>query len=290
MKSKAALTKKDLVVVLACIVFLLANIAAIGPRGRRHAKDMLCLSNLHKWGTIFQTFAADNDGYFMLGWCASKTFPNPIDYAKCYWMEALRPYYGNNHNLRCCPEAAIPSTDLGLGPWGGWGTFVGWGIFAGDDCGEPSPAWPYTIACDYGSYGWNGWLGNPPPDVPPDLGQSTPVEWNWRTANVAGAGNIPLFLDSQWIDAWPKVTDEIPLYDGEPWGPYASYSHMVRVCMNRHSGFVNSVFLDSSARKVPLKCLWKLKWHRQFDVDHGPSEEDFNSAGDGWMAGFPPCE
>jgi len=270
MKAKVALAKKDLVVVLACIIFLLANLAAIGPSGRRHAKQMLCLSNLHKWGTIFQAFAADNDGNFMPGWCASKTFPNPIDYAKCYWMEALRLYYGNEHDLRCCPEAVILGTDLGLGPWGGNGTFTAWGAFAGEVCGEPSDAWPYTIACDYGSYGWNGWLGNPPPDVLPDLGQDHPVEWNWRTANVAGADNIPLFTDNQWIDAWPRRTDDPPEYEGQPW--WESEESMLRVCINRHNGFINSAFLDFSARKVGLKELWKLKWHRQFDVNYPPPD------------------
>ncbi len=266
MKSKTALTKKDLIVVLACTVFLLANIAAIGPRGRRHAKQLLCLSNLHKWGTIFQAFAADNDGYFMRGWWqgGSQTVQNTD-----YWMEALRPYYGNEHKLRCCSEATIPGTDLGASQYGGNGTFLAWGIFAGDECGQPSTWWPPATMCDYGSYGMNGWVCNPPADAP--YFQSHDVARNnWRTANVAGADNIPLFTDNQWVDAWPSHTDLVPEYDGEPWGDYASYSHMVRVCLNRHSGFVNSAFLDFSARKVGLKELWKLKWHRNFDVNYPP--------------------
>ncbi|UCC22708.1 MAG: hypothetical protein JSW23_01165, partial [Planctomycetota bacterium] len=84
--------------------------------------------------------------------------------------------------------------------------------------------------------------------------------------------------------------DAVPEYDGEPWLPYSDYSHMVRVCINRHKGFVNNVFLDGSARKVGLKCLWKLQWHRHLDPEHSPTEEEFNSAGDGWMAKFPQCE
>ena len=260
-------TKKDLIVVLACIVFLLANIAAIGPRGRRHAKDMLCLSNLHKWGIIFQQFAADNDGYFMRGWTPGNAPPNAH---KGYWMEALRPYYGNNHKLRCCPEATIPGTDLGLGPWGGNGTFTAWGAFQGEVCGEPSPAWSWAIACDYGSYGMNGYVCNPPPGY--HQGHTPWGLYNWRTANVAGADNIPVLTGAQWVDARPMQTDLVPEYDGEPWGPYGGYSHMVRVCLNRHSGFVNSAFLDFSARKVGLKELWKLKWHRSFDVNAPPPD------------------
>ncbi|MBT5925792.1 MAG: hypothetical protein HOH33_04145, partial [Verrucomicrobia bacterium] len=43
---------------------------------------------------------------------------------------------------------------------------------------------------------------------------------------------------------------------------------MGRFAMNRHNGFVNSVFMDGSARSVRLKGLWGLKWHRDFDVQN----------------------
>jgi hypothetical protein len=260
MKPKTTLAKKDIVVTLACIVFLLANLAAIGPRGRRHAKQALCLSNLCKWGTIFQAFAADNDGYFMPGW-------HPEVEHGDMWMDALRPYYGNNHKLRCCAEAVIPGSELGGSPYGGNGTFTAWGAFEGGVCGEASSAWGPATACDYGSYGWNGWLGNPPPDVPPDLGQGHPVILNWRNANVAGADDIPLFSDNQWIDAWPKNSDIPPPFEGLPWG-FDHFNSMLRVCINRHNGFINSAFLDFSARKVGLKELWRLKWHRMFDLTY----------------------
>ena len=253
MKSKAALTKKDLIVVLACVVFLLANLAAIGPRGRRHAKQLLCLSNLYKWGTIFQAFAADNDGYFMRGWF--QPFGDDYPRSSDYWMEALRPYYGNNHKLRCCSEATIPGTELGAWQYGGNGTFTGWGIF--------TDAWAPVVPGDYGSYGMNGWVCNPPP------GDYYGPNNFWRTANVAGADNIPLFTDAQWIDGWPNHYDEPPAFDGMPWWEVSYDNSMPRYCINRHSGFVNSAFLDFSARKVGLKELWKLKWHRSFLVD-GP--------------------
>jgi len=31
---------------------------------------------------------------------------------------------------------------------------------------------------------------------------------------------------------------------------------------------VNMLFLDWSARKVDLKELWTLRWHRQFDINN----------------------
>jgi prepilin-type processing-associated H-X9-DG protein len=286
MSSKTAFTKKDIIVVVLCGIFLLATLGSVGVSGRRRAKEAVCLSNLRQWGPVFLAFAADNDGYFMAGWYPCQPSVQNTD----IWMEALRPYYGNDHNLRCCPEAVIPGTDelIGGGPYGGNGTFVGWGVFPGE-CGQPSSAWPVATACDYGSYGINGWLCNPPASCP--VFQSHNIaKNNWRTVNVPGGENIPLLTGAQWIDAWPDATDQVPEYDGEPWGPYSDYSHMVRVCMSRHNGFVNTVFLDGSARKVGLKCLWKLQWHRHYDFDCTPTEAEFNSAGDGWMAEFPPCE
>ena len=36
--------------------------------------------------------------------------------------------------------------------------------------------------------------------------------------------------------------------------------------MNRHNGGINSLFMDWSVRKVNLKQLWGLKWHRGYDT------------------------
>ena len=41
MKTKFALTNRDILVVMGCIAFLLLNIGAIGSSGRRKAKDMV---------------------------------------------------------------------------------------------------------------------------------------------------------------------------------------------------------------------------------------------------------
>ena len=51
--------------------------------------------------------------------------------------------------------------------------------------------------------------------------------------------------------------------------PQKLLSEMVRFCPNRHNGFVNSLFCDWSVRKLGLKELWTLKWHREFDIN-GP--------------------
>ncbi|MHC4571007.1 MAG: hypothetical protein ACYS0C_02875 [Planctomycetota bacterium] len=280
MKSKKAFTKRDLVMILGSTIFLLANLGAIGGSGRRRAKEAVCLSNLRQWGNVFSMYLGDNEGIFMRGWAPATSSPKPH---KDYWMEALRPYYGNNHKLRCCPEAVIPGTEVGQGPWGGVqpdATFYAWGVFAGE-CGQPSPSWSWVVACDYGSYGINGYVQNPP--LSAGTYQGHDPKWNWRIANVTGADSITLFLGAQWVDAWPHHTNDPPAFQGD--SVNRTKDMIKRVCLNRHNGFVNSAFLDFSARKVGLKELWKLKWHRAFDTNAGPTPDEFDMLAP-WMQDF----
>jgi len=112
MKAKPNFTKKDFIVTFASIVFLLANIAAIGTSGRRRAKEAVCLSNLQNWGNIFKAFINDNDGFLMQGWYEGPSYR---------WYNALRPYYSDNKELLLCPMAVKP-VESGLGG----GTFKAW--------------------------------------------------------------------------------------------------------------------------------------------------------------------
>jgi hypothetical protein len=250
---------------------------------------------MKQWGNCYAMYADTWDGSTPAGWIRNTPVPNPPeDYAKCYWMEALRPYYGDEGDLRLCPMATKPGTKLGVGPWGG--VDIAWGIFGEpgdlDRIGEPWNTWSYVIIGDYGSTGNNGWIADPPPNVtPPDLGEDHPVAWNWRNFNISGAGQVPMHGDNQWLDCWPMVKDDIPLFEGEPFGSYSDYTHMVRICINRHDGFVNWVFMDYSVRPVGLKELWQFKWHRRYDLNSplAPTRIDFNKASggyDGWLRKF----
>jgi prepilin-type processing-associated H-X9-DG protein len=39
-------------------------------------------------------------------------------------------------------------------------------------------------------------------------------------------------------------------------------------CTDRHSGGLHGLFMDWSARKIGLKELWRLKWHKGFDLNY----------------------
>jgi prepilin-type processing-associated H-X9-DG protein len=90
--------------------------------------------------------------------------------------------------------------------------------------------------------------------------------WNWRRPDVRSAGLIPFFADCGWVDGWPEHIDDPPEWNGEI-GTYIGQA-MKQFCMDRHGGgTVNAGFLDWSVRKVGVKELWTLKWHRMFATD-----------------------
>jgi prepilin-type processing-associated H-X9-DG protein len=243
MESKMSLSRKDLIVSLVCIVFLLATLGAIGKTGRIRAKELLCLSNLSRWGSLFHAYAADHDGYFHEGYLGTS------DCMANWWMHAMKTYY-ENQDLCLCPMASMFGADVGLGEIGA--KFYAWS----------AQGWLGPPGSVYGSYGINGWVENNQCPTEPESARRC----RWRTPNVAGAADVPLLLDAAWVDGWPQHYHDPPTYDDQD---FRAGSQMNRFCINRHNGFVNWAFLDGSARKVGLKELWTLKWHREYDTCGG---------------------
>jgi hypothetical protein len=93
---------------------------------------------------------------------------------------------------------------------------------------------------------------------------------------VKGAHDVPVFADSAFTHALPLDTNPIP---PEPLRVFsdipvnAGGCQIWRFCIDRHSGTINSSFLDTSVRKVPLHVLWDLKWHRQWVPQHYQAED-----------------
>jgi hypothetical protein len=112
-----------------------------------------------------------------------------------------------------------------------------------------------------GSYGINGWVVNPDPGEEPHQDRGTP-DFFWRGPDAAGAGYVPLFTEAKRYNGMPLHTDPPPITNGAEWDNAAQ---MGRFCMDRHDGFAGCLFLDFSARKVGIKELWTLKWHRQYN-------------------------
>ena len=89
---------------------------------------------------------------------------------------------------------------------------------------------------------------------------------DWRTPNVKEAAYVPLFMDALRFNLWPLHTDNPPTVPDEVW---ESTQHTRRICIDRHDGGINMAFLDWSVRKVGLKELWTLRWHKTYNTE-GP--------------------
>ncbi len=273
---QAGFTLVELLVVIAIIALLMSVLMPALARVRKQAKTALCLSNLKQLAACFSMYANENDGFFPIGWLDdSLGVQNP----KYYWMEALRPCYGDSGDIRLCPAATKISTKYQGNEYNSSGLTDGaWGIFSGEP-GKPSTMWGWVIGGDYGSYGWNSFVCNTPDFIGTKEVNTwaKPSVYNWKRADVKGAARVPLLGDHKWLDCWPHQGDEPPQYDGD-----AYTSQMSRVCMNRHEGYVCWSFLDYSVRKVGLKELWKLQWSKPYDTTDTPTKDEWPE----WMKGF----
>ena len=233
----------ELLVVIAIIALLMAILMPALSRARKQTRAVACLSNLKHWGLIFKMYTDDNEARFYGAW--STTQQGHV------WIGALRPYY-QDENITFCPSATKPDATNETGTWGG--PSEAYGVFAENDV-------RYGYAGLAGSYGINDFVGNPAKARNPGgiIGETA---WYWVAPDVKGAYRIPLFLDAVWLGGMPQDTDEPPTFDDGTGGS----GHMQRYCVSRHIGLVNAVHVDFSVRKVGLKELWTLKWHRQFDT------------------------
>lgn len=242
-----AFTLIELLVVIAIIALLMAILMPALERVRRQARGVGCKSNLHQWGLIFAMYCDDNNGYFYSGLLQS--FGADVAHGD-WWRECMRPL-SKDKKMWLCPTAVKHRS--------------GTSVDAMAIATTPFDAWrvPASHGGDVGSYAPNGWMCNPPASMDSLWGRG-PAKDYWRTSQVKGAYNIPVFTEGWWVDGWPQHTDEPP-----PWGhetPIMSGHEMQRLCVNRHGGAQFVVFADWSVRKVALKQLWSLKWNKSFDT------------------------
>jgi len=231
----------ELLVVIAIIALLLAILLPALQHAKRQARAVACQSKLHQWGLVFSMYTTDNNGMF---WRDEPKL-------RCWWYKVLEPWrYGED--LCFCPMAVKvnPKPNPAGSVLGG--TFTGW------DWGY----WwlPRTIGKPArGSYGMNWWIADLQNYDPAD---STASQY-WRTCLVGCSASVPVFLDCSWPETLPDDVEYPPEYEGE-YGPWSWW--MPDICINRHDGGINVLFMDWSVRKVGLKELWTLKWHREFDT------------------------
>ncbi len=259
----------EILLVIAIVALLMAMLLPTLQRVKKQAKAVVCRSNLKQWGAVFAMYTNSNEGLLPRQKFLSLATPEP-------WMYFLRDDSVGSEEIACCPMAAKPANPVAgrladmntfnrqssTGITGG--TFMAWGKLRFSFEGYPRLDY-------YGSYGMNNWLSEVQEEghfvIGCAQGMKEYEKSFWRTSQVNGAGNIPVYLDSWWWCSWVKDTDVPPQYEGDKTAfPCGCTNSIQRFCMNRHDGFVNAVFLDCSVRKVGLKELWTLKWNRDFNT------------------------
>ena len=247
----------ELLVVIFTILVLIALLLPTLQQSRKRTEEVTCQSNLSQWANIFQDFLQRNDGRFLKG----------IVWG---WMWQLDDKYKDRQKTKIwfCPKADKPLYDEDGNRLRDSNVYSAWG---------------YYKEYGSGSYGLNGYTLDQQPGFIFERGRDTTN--NWRTFNVEGASNIPVFIDALRFDLWPLASDGPPKEADILW---QGLNHMSRCCINRHNGGVNCLFMDWSVRKVGLKELWTLRWHRQFDTANewtkagGVRPEDWPE----WMRNF----
>lgn len=250
MNKKNAFTLIELLVVIAIIAILMAILMPALAKVKKQARTTGCLANLRQWNLVTTFYTEDNGGKFWSGFGARGY----------WWIHQLSEKELNwkTNKTWFCPTATKPIQDEHGVTAPTFNIFNAWGIFDHQQAGATNVR--DGIA---GSYSLNGYILTIPIDGEFEGGK--PAKDGWRTPNVAGAGQVPLFIDALRFDLWPLETHAPASVEFAAW----SGNNMARCCINRHDGFVGCSFMDFSARKVGLKELWTLKWSRTFNTS-GP--------------------
>jgi prepilin-type N-terminal cleavage/methylation domain-containing protein/prepilin-type processing-associated H-X9-DG protein len=251
--SHSGFTLIELLVVIAIIAILASMLLPALARAKAQAKGAICLNNLRQMALATRFYADDNRDHV----------PPVIGQVGEYWFHEIAPYMGDAAyksnpiahaegimKIIICPSTKRPKAKPQRDEtW--WGTSTKtWRTLQGE-----------------GSYGMNLWLDNEGQYL-----NDFPRDQYYGQLSLAPAG-VPAYGDSVWVGSWPAGTDRPPVdLKGGGYGggnfPHTKGMFMGRFAIDRHSGGINVGFVDAHASRVPVKGLWTLEWHRDFQPNY----------------------
>ncbi len=286
MNKRKGFTLIELLVVIAIIALLMGILMPALARVRKQARLTACLARLKQWGLAFNLYCQDNDGYFFSGEVQGGTGSVMFTYngvsrtkdagSGGFWRMAMYKYIRDT-KMWVCPQAVNPPPNNQTIPTNNW-SYTAW----------------ITPDGDVGSYGLNGWVLNIRAckvvqnrsgiwGRPDKVGNGPSRYWGQPISQYSN--QTPIFTGGWWVDFWPLDVDQPPTTADGPRDIVGS-NEMQRCCVDRHNGFVGSAFADWTVRKVGLKELWTLKWHRTYNTRGPWTKAAGDPAWPPWMSGY----
>ena len=258
---KRAFTLIELLVVIAIIAVLMGILMPALQKVKKQARAVVCKANLHQWSMVWSMYTQDHEGRFPM--------------AVLSWRDLLTQYHKDKkQEITRCPSAKKLYSEGALPPLGAWEQT--W-----DDGGLDASGQPFAS-----SYGINQWAYNAPENVGGRV-----LSQVWKTTNVPNPNRVPLFGDCAITGATPNDTDLPPQRPDDVsyiWGTGGGPNEIRRFSMGRHGGAMNMLFFDWSVKKVGLKELWTLPFHRtwntanRYTIAGGVTGDDWPD----WMRSF----
>lgn len=210
------------------------------------------MANQRQWNLNAAMFTETNDGKF---WKSDPS--SPCYYFPAYMDDSLKDWKTNKTWL--CPSAARPVWDEHRVAAPTLNIYNAWGIIGSE---EHANLGPHGVC---GSYGINGYVLIPqPPQSRTTYESGVPYTEGFKTNAVSGANNIPWWIEALRFDLWPLPTDRPAENEFAAWTVSAQL--MARCAINRHRGQLTAAFLDWSVRKIGVKEVYTLKWHKSFNT------------------------
>lgn len=253
MLKQKAFTLIELLVVIAVIALLLSVIMPALHKAKEASQAVVCASNLRQWNLLVGFFLDDHESTFP---DADWNNDNATDPHGQWWIQPLKQYNDENTDILLCAKAKLHPADVP-----GEDTFH---PTKHNECWGSRDKYPAPTANEFtwASYAPNAWMMDTEQGKW-GAGLGDDVFWE-KLVRIAAPYQVPLFLDSRWVDVWPLDTDEPK---DEEWGSGGN-GYMTQVALTRHGKKTNVVFMDGSSRRTDIKDLWRLKWHKEFKINN----------------------
>jgi prepilin-type N-terminal cleavage/methylation domain-containing protein/prepilin-type processing-associated H-X9-DG protein len=267
MNERKGFTLIELLVVISIIALLMSVLMPALNKAKKHAQAALCKENLHQWALIWKFYVDEYEtnphkkkGFFGDRDCSNDW---PLQIWEYYWKsedpKTLR-------EMLLCPAAKKTVDEGGRNPYMAW-------YNQGDQ-----DEWENDYGCDWpviSSYMINLWISD-------QTGAQKGIQDGfWRTPYVRNAAYGPIMLCAQWKDGDPLATDNPPEHENDLWTPNAE--EIRRCVLKRHGDYVNALFMDWSVKRVGLKEVWEIWWHKQWPQNRTDAGEPIWPP---WMEGM----